>query len=139
MSLKVLEGHVIDWGDDKGIIRAPDAAEKAAYAEVASLQEQLVKARSDLAASITARDMLSRRLSLETQANRLAQEQLDRYRYAVAFASADAWDNGIDMRWRFEWARILDPGGYLPDDKLAEVGKAYLATESNMKDFLGGR
>jgi hypothetical protein len=54
------------------------------------------------------------------------QATIDRYRYAVHFASAVAWDGGPDIRSRFAWARCNDPGGMLTDDRTAEIGKAYL-------------
>jgi hypothetical protein len=52
-------------------------------------------------------------------------EALDRYRYAVAFAAADSWDGGPDMRQRLEWARANDPGGNLTNDRIAEIGQTF--------------
>ena len=46
---------------------------------------------------------------------------LNRYRYAVAFANADAWDGGLDIRQRFAWARANDPGGNLSDNEVAAI------------------
>jgi len=34
---------------------------------------------------------------------------LDRYRYAVAWAAADSWDQSEESQTRFEWARSRDP------------------------------
>ncbi len=50
---------------------------------------------------------------------------LNRYRYAVAFAGADAWDNGRDIRERFSWARMVDPV-QLSDDCIAKLGSEFL-------------
>jgi len=51
---------------------------------------------------------------------------LDRYRYAVAFASADSWDFGTDTRERIKWAKATDDD--LLDwshDKVAEIAAQY--------------
>jgi hypothetical protein len=53
---------------------------------------------------------------------------LDRYRYAVQWASADAWDAGGEMRARFEWARGEDRGAHLDNNRAAEIGQAFLKT-----------
>lgn len=53
---------------------------------------------------------------------------LDRYRYAVVFAAAEAWDGAIDMRARFGWARALDRKE-ISDDEIAAIGKQYLDWE----------
>ena len=58
---------------------------------------------------------------LRTECSRLL-SVLMRYRYAVAYAAADAWDGGIDIRRRFEWAHSLDPNGRLSNDEVAGVG-----------------
>jgi chromosome segregation ATPase len=50
---------------------------------------------------------------------------LNRYRYAVVFAAAEAWDCGPDMRAVFGWARGLD-GKAMTDDEVAAIGKQYL-------------
>lgn len=50
---------------------------------------------------------------------------LNRYRYAVHFASAEAWDQAAESRSRFEWARARDPGGSLEHNKAAEISRAY--------------
>lgn len=55
---------------------------------------------------------------------------LDRYRYAVHFASADAWDGGPDIRRRFEWARANDPQGRLTDNQAAVIGQRFLPTDT---------
>jgi hypothetical protein len=55
-----------------------------------------------------------------------AREVIDRYRYAIAFAAADAWDGGYDIRQRFEWARTNDPGGHMTNNRVAEIGRAFL-------------
>jgi hypothetical protein len=53
---------------------------------------------------------------------------LDRYRYAVQWASADAWDAGGEMRARFEWARGEDRGAHLDNNRAAEIGQVFLKT-----------
>jgi hypothetical protein len=57
---------------------------------------------------------------------------LDRYRYAVAWASADAWDHGSEMRARFTWARAEDDGACLSNDRAAAIGKQFLAREETL-------
>lgn len=54
---------------------------------------------------------------------------LDRYRYAVHYAGADAWDGGSDIRKRFEWARANDTDGHLSDNEAAAIGKLFLSAE----------
>jgi hypothetical protein len=53
---------------------------------------------------------------------------LNRYRYAVIWASADSWEMSGEARSRFEWARANDPGGLLSNDKVATIGAEYLQT-----------
>ena len=53
---------------------------------------------------------------------------LDRYRYAVCFAAAEAWDGAVDMRARFGWARGLD-GKEMTDNEIARIGQLYLDWE----------
>lgn len=55
------------------------------------------------------------------------QAVLNRYRYAVAYAAADAWDGGLDLRRRFEWARSNDPARQLTDNEIAGIGKKFHA------------
>lgn len=49
-----------------------------------------------------------------------------RYRYAVAWAAADAWDQKGETRKRFEWARANDERAALSDDEMAMIGQEYL-------------
>lgn len=50
---------------------------------------------------------------------------LDRYRYAVHWISADSWDWCPDCRSRLEWARSSDPDGQLSDNRAAEISKQF--------------
>ena len=53
------------------------------------------------------------------------QEALNRYRYAHAFAGADSWDGGPDMRRRLQWAHSSDEGRFLTEDQIAAIGKTF--------------
>lgn len=53
---------------------------------------------------------------------------LMRYRYAVAFAAAEAWAGTAETRDRFEWARASDRHGNLSDGELAGVGAEFHRT-----------
>lgn len=63
---------------------------------------------------------------------------LDRYRYAKAWSSADAWDGCSDCRARMEWAASLDDGSRLSNDRIAEIGKTFLAGEGRSLLSEGG-
>jgi hypothetical protein len=59
---------------------------------------------------------------------------LDRYRYAVQWASADAWDAGGEMRARFEWARGEDRDAHLDNNRAAEIGQVFLKTTGRPRE-----
>jgi hypothetical protein len=53
----------------------------------------------------------------------------NRYRYAAAWSSADAWDHCSDCRERFAWARAFDVN--LNDNEIAIIGRQFLAWRSS--------
>lgn len=54
---------------------------------------------------------------------------LDRYRYAVSWASADAWDGGKEIRQRLEWARDMDRRESFTENEIAAICQSYLRTK----------
>lgn len=94
-------------------------------AELAANNELYSISQSDLAAAALQYDAATAVIERLEAAARHDAEALDRYRYAIAFAAADSWDGGPDMRQRLEWARASDPGGNLTNDRVAEIGQIF--------------
>lgn len=53
-------------------------------------------------------------------------ETLDRYRYAVSWVASDSWDWCPSCKDHLVWARSMDEGSYLSQDKLAAIGKGWV-------------
>jgi hypothetical protein len=78
------------------------------------LAAEIARLRSELSAAAAARQDAER-----------MRGALNRYRYAHAFAGADSWDGGSDMRRRLEWAHASDEGRFLTNDQIAAIGKTF--------------
>jgi DNA repair exonuclease SbcCD ATPase subunit len=100
-------------------------------AELAAVREKATTDTAEFWKCVRERDDKINRLVKELAAVR---EALDRYRYAVAFACADAWDGGADIRQRFAWARANDAEGHLSNNRVAEIGQTFASLQGQIPE-----
>lgn len=109
------------------IYRLEAAEERAERAEAAAFNEMLLT-----------RNLMAKIEAAEARAA-AAEAALDRYRYAIHWMAADAWDaerSGGEARARCEWARGEDRGSNLDNNHIAIIGQAFLATTGRARAAL---